>query len=158
VTPRTLTAAPTDRRMWRLLLRLVHPDVGGSDDLFIWVRSLHEHLAGNGVEDEDVRTQAQRRQPPPHHDSSTGDRLDFSAAHRVASFDDLTLRALDVADEIALSRQQRQGATYKTLAAIGHTVGMSKAERSQWYRVAESVPLSQRHEGHILARLKRRAA
>jgi hypothetical protein len=54
--------------------------------------------------------------------------------------------------------QQRRGATYKTLAAIGHTVGMSKAERVQWYRIAETIPLSQRNAGHILSRLKRQAA
>jgi hypothetical protein len=28
--------------MWRLLLRLVHLDAGGSDDLFIWVRALYK--------------------------------------------------------------------------------------------------------------------
>jgi hypothetical protein len=164
--------------MWRLLSKLVHPDAGGSDDLFTWVRSLHEHVAGYGIE-EDVRTYAQGRQPPPHNDSSsTGDRLDFSAAYGVASFDDLTHRALEVAEkvgqpfrdllrllrdcrqseEIALSCQQRQGATYQTLAAIGHAAGMSQAQRSRWYRIAESEPLSQRHAGHILGPLKRRAA
>jgi hypothetical protein len=164
--------------MWRRLLRLAHPDGAGSHDLFIWARSLYEHVTGDDIED--ARTYAERRQPPRHHDSSStaGDRLDFSAAHGVASFDDLTLRALDVAeavgepfcsllrllrecrqyDEIALSRQQRQGATYKTLAAIGHRVGMSKAQRVRWYRIAERVPLSQRHAGHMLSRLKKQAA
>jgi hypothetical protein len=28
----------------------------------------------------------------------------------------------------------------------------------QWYRIAEAIPLSQRYVGHILSRLKRRAA
>jgi hypothetical protein len=178
VTPRTLTAAPTDRSMWRRLLRLTHPDGAGSHDLFIWARSLYEHVTGDAIED--ARTRAERRQPSRHHEStSTGDRLDFSAAHSHAeSFDDLTHRALGVAEEvgqpfrglllllrdcreseeITLSRQQRQGATYKTLAAIGHAAGMSKTERVRWYRVAERVPLSQRHAGHIMARLKSRAA
>jgi hypothetical protein len=164
--------------MWRRLLRLTHPDGAGSHDLFIWARSLYEHVTGDGIED--VRTYAQRRQPSPHHNSSsTGDRLDFTDAHSHAeSFDDLTLRALEVAEkvgqpfrglllllhdcreseEIALSRQQRQGATYRTLAALGHAAGMSQAQRSRWYRIAERVPLSQRHGGHILGTLKRRAA
>jgi hypothetical protein len=53
---------------------------------------------------------------------------------------------------------EQRGASYKSLAAIGHTVGMTKAERVQWYRIAEAIPLSQRHAGHILSRLKRRAA
>ena len=62
------------------------------------------------------------------------------------------------ANEGALRDQQRRGATYKQLAAIGHRVGMSSAERAQWYDVCRSIPLSQRHAGHILSRLKRRAA
>jgi hypothetical protein len=53
---------------------------------------------------------------------------------------------------------EQRGASYKKLAAIGHMVGMTKPERGRWYRVAESVPLSDRHAGHILGRLKRRAA
>lgn len=60
--------------------------------------------------------------------------------------------------EGALYDQQRRGASYRALAAIGHMVGMTKSERIQWYRIAETVPLSQRHAGHILSQLKRRAA
>jgi hypothetical protein len=163
--------------MWRRLLRLTHPDGAGAHDLFIWTRSLYEHVTGDGIED--VRTRAQRSQPPRHHGStSTGDRLDFGAGDRAESFDDLTTRALEVAkeveqpfrglllllqdcresEEIVLGRQQRQGASYKTLAAIGHAADMSKAQRVRWYRIAESVPLSQRHAGHIMSRLKSCAA
>jgi hypothetical protein len=57
-----------------------------------------------------------------------------------------------------LAHEQERGASYKRLAAAGHMVGMTMSERSRWYRVAESIPLSDRHVGHILARLKRRAA
>jgi hypothetical protein len=53
---------------------------------------------------------------------------------------------------------QQRGASYKSLAAIGHTVGMTKAERGRWYRIAEAVPLSQRHAGHILNELQKAAA
>jgi hypothetical protein len=53
---------------------------------------------------------------------------------------------------------QQRGASYKSLAAIGHKVGMTQAERSRWYRIAEAVPLSQRHAGHILNELKKAAA
>jgi hypothetical protein len=35
---------------------------------------------------------------------------------------------------------------------------MTRKERIGWYRVAEDIPLSDRHAGHILARLKRRTA
>ena len=52
---------------------------------------------------------------------------------------------------------QQRGASYKWLAAIGHRVGMTQAERSRWYRIAEAVPLSQRHAGHILRELQRAA-
>jgi hypothetical protein len=55
-------------------------------------------------------------------------------------------------------RQQFQGATYKSLAAIAYRAGMSARERSGWYRVAEAIPLAQRHAGHILAKLQSRAA
>jgi hypothetical protein len=53
---------------------------------------------------------------------------------------------------------QQRGASYKSLAAIGHRVGMTKAERVQWYSIAEAVPLSQRHAGHILSKLQKAAA
>jgi hypothetical protein len=55
------------------------------------------------------------------------------------------LRLLGSCEEVEegyLLDKQYQGATYKTLAAIGHTVGMSGAERADWYKVAESIPLS----------------
>jgi hypothetical protein len=35
-----------------------------------------------------------------------------------------------------LYRQQHAGATYKSLATIGHRVQMDKAARTQWYRIA----------------------
>jgi hypothetical protein len=35
---------------------------------------------------------------------------------------------------------------------------MTKAERIGWYRVAEDLPLSNRHAGHILSKLKKQAA
>jgi len=58
----------------------------------------------------------------------------------------------------AFAHEQERGASYKRLAAIGHVWGMSKAERGRWYRVAEAIPLSDRHAGHILDRSKRQAA
>jgi hypothetical protein len=53
---------------------------------------------------------------------------------------------------------EQRGVSYKSLAAIGHKVGMTKVERGRWYRIAEAVPLSQRHAGHILNELKKAAA
>jgi hypothetical protein len=57
-----------------------------------------------------------------------------------------------------LAYEQERGASYKRLAAIAYTWGMSKDERIGWYRVAEGIPLSDRHAGHILSRIKKAAA
>ena len=53
---------------------------------------------------------------------------------------------------------QQRGASYKQLALIAHKAGLSKAERLEWYRIAESVPLGQRHASHIIGRLDREVA
>ncbi len=174
--PRTDTAPPTDRRYWRRLLRLAHPDAGGSSDLFAWVRNLQEYVAGDAIDPPRAE-----HVPPRRTTTSDSPRVPFEAAFdRAGSFDDLTRQALAVADDApaiygrlllllvdcydagvaggVIYRQQRQGATYKQLAAIGHRAGMDKAERTQWYKLAESIPLSQRHAGHILGRLQERAA
>jgi hypothetical protein len=174
---RTLTLPITDRSMWRRLVGRAHPDAGGDHDLFIWTAAMRDVICGG-----DLRTEIPRRE---HQDdtsrgregstSGTASRVPFDC---YADFAVLTDRAVSMAEAVAgpyayllrqvadcypasggpLYDQQRCGATYKSLAAIGHTVGMSKTERVQWYRIAEAIPLSQRHAGHILSRLKRRAA
>ncbi len=91
-------------------------------------------------------------------------------------FETLTRRALMLADDIAppynavlrllrdceplagFENKQQRGASYRQLAAIGYLAGMGKSGRVRWYRVAESVPLSDRHAGHLLGKLKRQAA
>jgi hypothetical protein len=50
---------------------------------------------------------------------------------------------------------QGRGASYKALALIAHKANMSKAERQRWYRIAESIPLAERHASYIIARLGR---
>jgi len=175
--PRTATAPPTDRRYWKRLLSRVHPDGGGAHDLFIWTQELREHVAGDAPEE---APRYIRREPPKH--KTSGDRLDFQDAELHASFTALTRHAVSVAtsgavgephasvlkllrdcEEItdptsSLYRQQQEGATYRSVAAVAHRAGMSAQERSGFYRVAESIPLSQRHVGHILARLQAEAA
>jgi hypothetical protein len=171
VSPRTPTLPPDDATMWRRLLSRAHPDAGGDHELFIWTMATRDAMCGGelviamthrGPGDRDNRDQGR-------------DRVPFD---RLADFEVLTDRALAMADAVAepfgfllrqvadcqsqraglLHGQQRRGATYKQLAAIGHRVDMTKAERGQWYRIAESVPLSQRHAAHILNELDRRAA
>jgi hypothetical protein len=55
-----------------------------------------------------------------------------------------------------LDQEQKRGASYRRLAAIGHTLGLDKDGRVKLYRLAEKVPLTDRHAGHILSRLKAR--
>jgi hypothetical protein len=49
-----------------------------------------------------------------------------------------------------LYRRQPLGATYRQAAAIAYRAGMGKQEYVRWYRMCESIPLSQRHAGHSI--------
>jgi hypothetical protein len=167
---RTPTLAMDDRSMWRRLVGRAHPDAGGSHELFIWSVATRDAICGGELDGEIPRRE--RRETST---SSAGERIPFD---QFADFEVLTDRALSMAaavaepygyllrqvadcypaSEVPLRDQQRCGASYKSLAAVGHTVDMTKIERGQWYRIAEAIPLSQRHVGHILSRLKRRAA
>jgi hypothetical protein len=167
---RTPTLPFDDRSMWRRLVGRSHPDAGGDHELFIWTVATRDAICGGELEAEIPKVE---RWAPST--LGTGERVPFDAE---ASLENLTDRAVAMAEAVAepygfllrqvadceaaedgpLRDQQRCGASFKSLAAIGHRVGMTKAERIQWYRIAESVPLSQRHAGHILSRLKRRAA
>ena len=172
---RLLAPPPTDRSMWRQLLKLTHPDGSGSHDLFIWCQALFEHVAGDAPEDPPHYGQSGYREPPPHHPKTTvGDRVDFVAAY-TADFRGLVFRAVDMSYQVGepygtvlrlledcypsvptdhnLRRQETVGATYKQVAAIAYRVGFSKAERSRWYRICEEIPMAQRMAGHILSRL-----
>jgi hypothetical protein len=177
---RTLTHPPDHRGMWRRLVGRAHPDGGGDHDLFIWTVAVRDIVCSSKSwtgpafgEDSEPDDQPSRRRD--NSASGTADRVPFD---KFADFEVLTDRALSMAEAVAepfgfllrqvadchpasdgpLYDQQRCGASYRSLAAVGHTVGMSKAERVQWYRIAEAIPLSQRHAGHILSRIKRRAA
>jgi hypothetical protein len=173
---RTSTLPFDDRSMWRRLVGRAHPDAGGAHDLFIWAVAMRDVMCS-------LRDQGAVIPEPEDHLSRWRE-PSISAAPERVPFDEeaflevLTDRAVTMAAAVAepygyllrqvadcepaedgpLRDQQRRGASFKSLAAIGHRVGMTKAERIQWYRIAESVPLSQRHAGHILSRLKRRAA
>ncbi len=165
MSPRTPALPPNDRGMWRKVIARCHPDAGGEHELFIWSMATRDVVCGGELGSE-IPRRGRDHEP---------DRVPFD---RYADFGVLTDRAAAMADAVAqpysyllrllsdcypatdgtLRNQQGRGASYRSLAAIGHRVGMSKAERVQWYAIAESVPLSQRHAGHILSRLQRRAA
>ena len=174
---RTPTLLLDDRSMWRRLVSRSHPDAGGSHELFIWAVATRDAICGGELGEEMPRRE-RREQPYRWREaptSSTGERVPFDEE---AFIEVLTARALAMAEAVAepygfllrqvadcelaedepLHDQQRRGASYRALAAIGYQVGMTKAERMQWYRIAEAIPLSQRHAGHILSRVKRRAA
>lgn len=168
---RVPTLPPDHSGMWRRLISRAHPDAGGDHELFIWtgaVRDVVCRLVETSFQKENCdRAQSSR---PPRSDEEPP-RVPYEPA---ADFAALTGRALQVGGEFApvlallqdcwpaaslgLAHEQRRGATYKKLAAIGHAWGMTKAERVRWYRVAEGIPLSDRHAGHILARSKKSAA
>src|SRR5829696_1193868 len=156
---RTPTHPPTHGGMWRRLVGRAHPDAGGDHELVIWSVAMRDAICGGELGSEILRRE--RREASA---SSASERIPFD---RFADFKVLTERALAMSAGVAepygyllrqvadcypaedgpLHYQQRRGASYKSLAAIGHTVGMSKAERVRWYRIAETIPLSQRHSG-----------
>jgi hypothetical protein len=172
---RTPTLPLHDRGMWRRLVGCAHPDAGGNHELFIWAVAARDAVCGGKRGAEIPKGERQDHPFRRRETSTSAERVPFDED---AYFEFLTDRAIRMADAVAepygyllrkvagcypvevgpLRDQQRCGASYRSLAAIGHHVGMSKVERVQWYRIAEAIPLSQRHAGHILSRLKRRAA
>ena len=174
---RTLTHPPDHRGMWRRLVGRAHPDAGGDHELFIWTVATRDAICGGELGNE-IPMRERDDHPSRQREASTSTTADRVPFDRFADFEVLSDRAVTMAAAVAepygyllrqvadcypvsegpLYDQQRRGATYKSLAAIGHSVGMTKAERVQWYAIAEAIPLSQRHAGHILSRLKRKAA
>jgi len=61
MSPRTLTAAPDDRSMWRRLLARTHPDAGGTHDLFIWAALVRDLVCGDRAKSTAGRTFAESR-------------------------------------------------------------------------------------------------
>ncbi|MDP9477884.1 MAG: hypothetical protein M3R38_19745 [Actinomycetota bacterium] len=174
---RTVTQPPDDPKMWRRLVARTHPDAGGDHELFIWAAALKDAVC-KGIEaprvEREPRPYDESPRRPPTSRADAAERVPFY----LEDFRDLTRRVLAAAGEVPwlygrllrivndchavedgpLYPQQYRGATYRQLAAIAHEAGMTKPERQKWYRLAESLPLSQRHAGHILTSLKGGAA
>ena len=172
MTPRTPTLPPTEPIMWRKLLARTHLDAGGGHELFIWTGVLRDVVCNSSLHD--VVSLSSGDQPSRRREASTDDkpRIPYPTG---ADFEEVTRTALRLADEgnaygellsllvdchplEHLAYEQERGASYKRLAAVAHAWGMSKEERVGWYRVAEGIPLSDRYAGHLLSKLKRRAA
>jgi hypothetical protein len=171
--PRTSTRSPTDTAMWRKLLSRAHPDVGGDHEFFLWATALKEILE-TGSSGSSPTTEPPRGEPRPRREDRghkyvdrvyLSDYYDFQAATvealRLAvtlpsPYSELLLRLADIepaddADEPGI-RQETRGATFKSLAALGHRVGLDAHQRQRLYELAEQIPLSQRHVGHLFAR------
>jgi hypothetical protein len=151
---RTLTAPPTDKRMWRRLMALVHPDRGGCHELFVWVTGLHEYVAGDDPEPV-VDDRSRRERYAASGANRNVERVPYEEAFgKAGRFAELAHQAVLIADDAGepyasllrlladcyeateadatLYRWQHQGATYKQLAAIAYRVGMSKEQRTRW--------------------------
>lgn len=182
MTPRTPTLPPTEPAMWRKLLARTHPDTGGSHELFVWAGALRELICDGelrmGPEPEPRDNPSRRREASTQRTAPGTDdkpRVPYPAG---TDFEEGTREALRMAEDLGefhpygallgmladtrgaehYAPQEHRGASYRQLAAIAHAVGMSKPERAGWYRLAEGIPLADRHAGHLLGRLKRQAA
>jgi hypothetical protein len=166
---RTPTLPPNDPTMQRKLKALTHPDNRGDHELFIWTVNLIE-TACSGPHN---APSAGHPSPPPRPAAASGpDRVPWSGAHDFQEVTRTALRHASLGEPYAsllalladcrplgnMARQQNRGASYRQLAAVGHAWGMTKRERSAWYRVAEGLALTDRHASHLLGRLRRRAA
>ncbi len=167
----TPTFRPTDGAMWRKLLARAYPDAGGNHELFIWVGSVKEHVLKSTTASQassppsaeprsEPRTVYEDGRVPFPADSICG-ALTATAIERAGAVGMLYRRLLllleDCYTAAHLPHEEQRGASYKRLAFIAHLVGMSKGERVGWYRVAEFIPLADRHAGHIIKRLKEAA-
>ncbi len=161
---RTTTKPPDDPKMWRRLMARTHPDAGGDHELFIWTSTVKDVVIGGEL-------RIEPKPEPRRREADDKPRVPFCADD---DFEEITRTALQrgayglpygrVLSLLAdckplehLAYEQERGASYKRLAAVAHAWGMTKAERTGWYRMAEDLPLSDRHAGHILARLKKAA-
>ena len=173
---RTLTAPVDDPHMWRRLAAKAHPDAGGDGELFVWLTSVKEAVCEGQPRkhaETPTREEPRHRSYGRRHTDDDPDRVSFPAC---TDFREATLSALRYSDNnhnifadvlwlladceprFDKRREEQRGASYRRLAAIGHIVGMDKRTRSRWYDIARSIPLSDRHAGHIISRLKRSEA
>ncbi len=170
MSPRTVAPPLDDPRMWRRLVASTHPDAGGDHELFIWTGTIRDAVCGGELRVESKPqpsdNPSRRREPSTPDDKP---RIPYPPG---TDFEELTRQALRVGGPYAavlsllaschplthLAHEEARGASYKRLAAIAHTFGMTKAERIGWYRVAEDLSISDRHAGHILSKLKKQAA
>jgi hypothetical protein len=171
VSPRTVPAVPLDDpATWRRVLARLHPDAGGSHELFLFGTALREAVCGDGLGEPPEEDLSRARQKPRHAEppgaGEDSRRVPFPGYLSHGEVVDAALRTAEYVGEPYASLldlladcwsrpevfgdEEHRGASYRRLAAIGHRVGMSKRERSRWYEVARRVPLNDRCASHIL--------
>jgi len=161
---RLVAPSPDDRTLWRRLLARVHPDSGGSDDLFTWATRVRESLC--------TCTSNTCRSPSAPPDS---ERIPFDSdlgyldehvmltmratsigAREQEPFANLLGLLLDCPSQAhgRIALRQCKGASFKQLAYISHLSGLTKEQRGVWYGIARSIPLSEQHCHHLIGKLK----
>jgi len=160
--------------MWRRVLACLHPDAGGLHEEFLFLSAAKEALTRDAncpCKRNPLTGQREQRS----YQEDTVDRVPYSDELGIpATFEALTMRAMEMCvgygypyrsllalltDCIASDHgrqeiKQRRGASYKQLAYAAPLAGLGREERTRWYEIAESIPLSECHASHIIKRLK----
>jgi hypothetical protein len=181
--PRTAPPAPlTDQRLWRRLLARLHPDAGGTEELFVFGQAVRERVEAGDLptvhdvgEKAPARSPAQRRRRARPKAGQDRRPIAFEAARGVP-FEELTRRAVDLAGELEepyrflfsllegcqapdaqgpahLVEEATTGACYRRMAKVGRLLDLDGAGRMRLYRLAQGVPLSDLHARHWLRRV-----
>lgn len=132
-----------------------HPDAGGEHELFIWAHAVREMVCG-----EDLASQRRvppRSEPEPASPAPKEPPPSVPFEYATPGFAALTGKALALAEELP----KPYALLWRILEDCGTSYVepyRSQQERGEWYRIAESIPLSMRHAGHIFSRLQKAAA
>lgn len=173
MTPRTVSPAPLDdRRMRRLFLARLHEDGGGSHELSLYGQALYEAATERapqvqacskcprvrrggerGAGDDGMVREDGRVPIPEFADFEELKRWALRRAETGDAYGRLLSLLVDCRPVPEMREQQRRGAPYRMLAAIGHLAGFDTRERSGWYRVCEAITLCDHNARHILDRL-----
>lgn len=178
MTPHTVSPVPLDdRRMRRLFLARLHEDGGGSHELSLYGQALYEaaterasqgpscsncprvrHGGERSADDDGIVHEDGRVPFPEFADFEELKRRALRRAEIGDAYGQLLALLVDCRPLPEMRERQRRGASYRMLAAIGHTVDFDTRERSSWYRICEAVTLSDNNARHILDRLNGRRA
>lgn len=87
-------------------------------------------------------------------DEATERSLNLSRTYEEEKIADLLgmLEGVTYPDDV----QSSEGASFKSLAHVAHLYGLTNEQRSEWYDVVKSVPLSQAHVSYITRNVQQR--